>query len=89
MATRFGFDLPPGVKWPNFVGMGMASGIGFTVSIFVAGLAFDDATITDLGKIGILVASAAAAVLALAIIAFSADDEHPETAGANAIDNRS
>ena len=89
VATRFGFDLPPGVKWPNFVGMGMASGIGFTVSIFVAGLAFDDSTITDLGKLGILVASAAAAVLALAIIAFSADDELPETAGANAIDNRS
>ena len=78
VATKFGFELPTGVRWPNFIGMGMAAGIGFTVSIFVAGLAFEEPGITDLGKIGILVASAAAAILALAIIALTPNDEHGE-----------
>ena len=27
-ATRFGFELPDGVNWPQFIGMGLAAGIG-------------------------------------------------------------
>jgi len=71
VATRFGFDLPEGMNWPQFVGMGFAAGIGFTVSIFITGLAFDDGGITDLAKIGILVASGAAGGAALALLWFS------------------
>ena len=70
VATRFGFALPEGVHWPQFVGMGFAAGIGFTVSIFVAGLAFESSAITDLAKIGILIASLVAAVLALLLMRF-------------------
>ena len=70
VATRFGFALPEGVHWPQFVGMGFAAGIGFTVSIFVAGLAFESSAITDLAKIGILIASFVAAVLALLLMRF-------------------
>ena len=40
MAARFSFLLPEGVNWPQFVGMGLAAGIGFTVSIFVGNHAF-------------------------------------------------
>ena len=68
--TRFGLALPEGVSWPQFVGMGLAAGIGFTVSIFVGGLAFDDPAITDLAKIGILVASLLAAVGALLLLRY-------------------
>ena len=50
VAARFGFALPEGVNWPQFVGMGLAAGIGFTVSIFVGNLAFDDPAITELAK---------------------------------------
>ncbi|HAX04544.1 MAG TPA: Na+/H+ antiporter NhaA [Acidimicrobiaceae bacterium] len=76
IATRFGFELPEGVNWPQFIGMGLAAGIGFTVSIFVAGLAFDDPGITDLAKIGILVASLIAAVGALLLLHYG---KQPDT----------
>jgi NhaA family Na+:H+ antiporter len=72
VATRFGFALPEGVRWQEFIGMGLAAGIGFTVSIFVAGLAFESYAITDLAKIGILVASLIAAVAALLLLRFNA-----------------
>ena len=68
VATRFGFPLPDGVRWPQFIGMGFAAGIGFTVSIFVAGLAFESYAITDLAKIGILLASLVAAIAALLLL---------------------
>ena len=70
VATRFGFSLPDGVNWPQFIGMGLAAGIGFTVSIFVGSLAFEDPLITDLAKIGILVASFVAAVGALLLLRY-------------------
>jgi NhaA family Na+:H+ antiporter len=41
--------------------MATIAGIGFTVSIFVAGLAFDDPALTDQAKIGVLAASVVAA----------------------------
>jgi NhaA family Na+:H+ antiporter len=50
--------------------MGLAAGIGFTVSIFVAGLAFEDPAIIDLAKIGILMASLIAAVAALLLLRY-------------------
>jgi len=68
IATRFGFALPEEVSWLQFIGMGLAAGIGFTVSIFVGGLAFDDSGTTDLAKIGILMASLIAAVGALFLL---------------------
>ena len=55
--------------------MGLAAGIGFTVSIFVGGLAFETAAVTDLAKIGILIASAVAAVAALIVLYVSANNE--------------
>ena len=44
------------------VGIGALAGIGFTVSLFVTGLAFDDVALQDEAKIGILVASTLAAI---------------------------
>jgi len=70
VATRFGFALPDDVNWAQFTGMGLAAGIGFTVSIFVAGLAFEDHAIIDLAKIGILMASLIAAVAALLLLRY-------------------
>ena len=75
VATKVGFELPPGINWAQFIGMGLAAGIGFTVSIFVGGLAFETAAITDLAKIGILIASAVAAVAALIVLYVSANNE--------------
>ena len=78
VATRFGLTLPEGVHWPQFIGMGFAAGIGFTVSIFVGGLAFESEGITDLAKIGILVASLVAAVAALLLLRYGKQSDPAE-----------
>jgi len=44
------------------------SGIGFTVSLFVTGLAFDDLVLQDEAKVGILAASAIAALVGVVIL---------------------
>ena len=49
--------LPPGLKWKNIIGVGTLAGIGFTMSIFITLLAFDDQTIVNDSKIAILLAS--------------------------------
>jgi NhaA family Na+:H+ antiporter len=63
-AVRLGIaTLPAGVSWMMLGGAGMIAGIGFTVSLFISELAFDDAALIDEAKIGILAASAAMGVL--------------------------
>ncbi len=64
LAVRSGLSrLPRGASWTHVVGLSAIAGIGFTVSLFITGLAFDDAVIQDEAKIGILIASALAAVI--------------------------
>ena len=54
-AVRLGLgQLPKGAGWRDVVGVGMLGGIGFTMSIFVAGLAFADPALLDTAKLGIL-----------------------------------
>jgi NhaA family Na+:H+ antiporter len=64
LAVRLGIArLPAEVSWRHVVGMAGLAGIGFTVSIFVTGLAYDEGTAAlDQAKVGVLVASAVAAV---------------------------
>jgi len=60
-AVRFGLsDLPRGVTWRHVVGAGLLGGIGFTMSLFVANLAFSDGALMDEAKVAILVASVVA-----------------------------
>jgi NhaA family Na+:H+ antiporter len=55
--------LPPGLGWRDIAGVAALGGIGFTVSLFVATLAFDAPLLTDAAKLAILVASIASALL--------------------------
>lgn len=55
--------LPTDLKWKNIIGAGMLGGIGFTMSIFITLLAFNDAEIIDRSKIAILLASTMAGIL--------------------------
>jgi NhaA family Na+:H+ antiporter len=58
LACRLGIaDLPENVTWRQIAGVAFLGGIGFTVSIFIAGLAFHDGVVTDEAKIGIVAAS--------------------------------
>jgi NhaA family Na+:H+ antiporter len=61
-------SLPPGVNFGQIGGIAAVAGIGFTVSIFITGLAFSDLPTQDESKIGILAASAVAAGLGLLIL---------------------
>jgi NhaA family Na+:H+ antiporter len=47
-------SLPEGVNWKNLYGAGILAGIGFTMSLFIAGLAFNNPALIDLSKIGVL-----------------------------------
>ena len=62
VATRLA-QLPTGVTWRQLSAVGILAGIGFTVSIFISGLAFDDASHILEAKTAVLVASLLAGVL--------------------------
>jgi NhaA family Na+:H+ antiporter len=69
LAVRFGVGrLPDSITNRHVLGMAAIAGIGFTVSIFVAGLAFSDERLADEAKIGVLAASAIAAVVGSTIL---------------------
>jgi NhaA family Na+:H+ antiporter len=55
--------LPTGLKWKNIIGAGLLGGIGFTMSIFITLLAFEDSEVINNSKIAILIASSIAAIL--------------------------
>lgn len=56
-------QLPHSVTWMHIAGVGVLAGIGFTVSLFISALAFDDPAQLDAAKTAILVASLVAGVL--------------------------
>jgi Na+:H+ antiporter, NhaA family len=55
--------LPAGVSWRHTLLLGLLGGIGFTMSIFISGLAFDDEALLASAKFAVLVASGVAATL--------------------------
>ena len=55
--------LPNDLKWKNIVGVGFLGGIGFTMSIFITLLAFDNTDIINNSKISILIASLIAGLI--------------------------
>ena len=60
--------LPEGTNWLHVVGLSIVSGIGFTVALFIAGLAFDDRVLNDLAKVGIFAGSLLAGALGSALL---------------------
>jgi len=57
--------LPTGLNWKHIAGVSLLAGIGFTMSIFITLLAFNDKTIIDIGKIAIIFASTLSAIAGL------------------------
>lgn len=57
--------LPPGVSWSGVALVGLLAGIGFTMSIFIAMLAFADEGLLGAAKLGVLLSSLVAATLGL------------------------
>lgn len=55
LMVRSGFsDLPPDASWGQILGVAFLCGIGFTMSLFIGLLAFNDPAIQDKIKLGIL-----------------------------------
>ncbi len=69
LAVKLGIGrLPVGTKWSHMIGVAAVGGIGFTVSLFVATLAFIDPHHIDLAKVGIFTGSLIAGMIGTAIL---------------------
>ncbi|GLU57402.1 Na(+)/H(+) antiporter NhaA [Dyadobacter frigoris] len=63
LMVRFKFsELPYRATWNHIIGVAMLAGVGFTMSLFITGLAFSHAEMVDQAKYGILLASVIAGV---------------------------
>jgi NhaA family Na+:H+ antiporter len=72
LAVRTGGSaLPEGVTWGQIAGAGCLAGIGFTMSLFISDLAFDDEMLIATAKVGILAASLASGILGFVILSRS------------------
>ncbi len=76
LAVKLGFGaLPAGVNWTKIAGAASLAGIGFTMSLFIGGLAFKQAPeLVDAAKIGILAASAISAVVGMTFLFLATRD---------------
>jgi len=69
LAVRLGLaSLPENVSWKHIHGAGWLAGIGFTMSLFIAGLAFTEDEQLTAAKVGILIASVFAGMIGSAIL---------------------
>jgi NhaA family Na+:H+ antiporter len=80
LAVRAGLGrLPDGVRWAHVVGVAAVAGIGFTMSIFVTGLAFeDDPGFQADAKAGVFVASLLAAGIGAVVMASASRGERSD-----------
>ena len=67
-ALRGGGTLPEGMPRAQLFGVAAAAGIGFTVSLFIADLAFDDPVLVEQAKVGIFAGSLLAGLLGWAVL---------------------
>lgn len=66
LMVRLGWcRLPPDLSWGGIWLIGLLAGIGFTMSIFIATLAFEDQNLLGAAKLGVLLASSGAVLLGL------------------------
>lgn len=79
VAVKMGWaTLPKGLNWRSIFIIGMAAGIGFTMSIFIAELAFPAGGLLGVVKLGVLIATALAAITVLVLGYFTLPKMAPE-----------
>lgn len=64
-------SLPNGLDFKQIYGVALLAGIGFTMSIFIADLAFSDEQSIQIAKVGVFAASILAAVLGMVLLSYS------------------
>jgi len=67
-ATKAGTEAPAGTNWKQLFGASWLCGIGFTMSLFIAELAFGEGQLLDIAKIGTLAASLFAGAAGAAVL---------------------
>ena len=73
-AIKFGWaEKPDNCNWISFYGVGILTGIGFTMSLFVGNLAFPNSDIIDGVKIGVLLGSLFSTVMGYIILLISTE----------------
>ncbi len=81
LAVRLGFAVKPkGSSWLSFVGLGLLGGIGFTMSIFIADLAYP-AELLNQAKLGIFIGSILAGVCGFLLLRYSLTRDEELTKG--------
>ena len=83
LAIRLGLGrLPEGVGWTHLLGAALLCGIGFTMSLFIATLAFqgEAAQLALASRLGILAGSIVAGVAAYVVLRFAAAKRTPDSA---------
>jgi NhaA family Na+:H+ antiporter len=69
VATRTGLaELPSGASWQQVIGVSCLAGIGFTMSLFIGALAFQDELLMNQVKVGVIGGSIIAALLGVALL---------------------
>ncbi len=69
--------MPKGVRWIHLYAVSLLCGIGFTMSLFIGGLAFDDLAHQASIRLGVLVGSVISALAGFAILYFARPAEDP------------
>ena len=77
--------LAPGLTMPRIVGGAALSGIGFTISLFIVGLAIEDPEQQDLARVGVLAASVIAFALGWAVLTVADRVRPPQAIGAKLV----
>ncbi|MDP3174535.1 MAG: Na+/H+ antiporter NhaA [Phenylobacterium sp.] len=62
---------PTGARWTDLLGVSILCGVGFTMSLFIAGLAFADPLAQAQSRLGVVAGSLASALVGMAVLAWS------------------
>ncbi len=69
IVARMGIgELPRGVSWTHIIGVSFVAGVGFTMALFIAGLAFGDGSMLNVAKSGIMVGSLLAGLIGFFVL---------------------
>lgn len=83
--------LPDGVTWRHIAGGGFLAGIGFTMALFITGLALDDELLRA-AKVGVLAGSVISAVVGMVLLSTAPKSnpapDSPESFGGDEVDTR-
>jgi NhaA family Na+:H+ antiporter len=84
LAVKFGLaQRPSGASWTQLYGMSLLCGIGFTMSLFIGLLAFDDsAALQNQTKIGVLLGSLMSAVAGWGVLRMFPRAARPQNSSA-------